>query len=101
MTTENAVRDFLLLKGVQLFWVDSAVNYIRQAMASNTYFVTHVIDHKVLVSATGYVKRYMAVMAVTYPDTGTRGSITINYTFDPYRKVAHRVKVKANANRQT
>lgn len=98
MTTENAVRDFLLLKGVQLFWVDSAVNYIRQAMASNAYFVTHVIDHKVTVSATGYVKRYRAVMGVSYPDIGARGSITISYTFDPYRTVAHRVKVKANAD---
>jgi hypothetical protein len=93
-SAELAIRDFLKYKGVQTFWIDSAVAYIKLGLFSNTYISRHVMEQKVTVSPTGNVKRYTATISVTYPDTNRTGTIILTYTFDPKRKVAHSMKVR-------
>ena len=89
---ELQVRDFLALKGVDTFWIDSAVTYIRQGLATNNHFPMHIIDHTVTVER-GRVKRYTAKVKVRYPDTASEGIISLRYTCDPTRMAAHKVRV--------
>lgn len=91
-SVERQVRDFLAIKGVETFWIDSAVTYIRQGLATNSYFPMHVINHTATVER-GRVKRYSAKVRVRYPDTASEGIISLRYTCDPTRMAAHKVRV--------
>lgn len=95
MHVENAIRDFLLLKGVELFWVDSAVSFIRQGLAQNRYFASNVLTQTVKLDPFGHrVKSYKALLTVTFPDSNRKSAIELSYTFDPKRRNAHRLRIK-------
>lgn len=87
---ELAIRDFLIGKGVPLFWVDSHVGVIKQGLAGNTHLCTHVIEQKVSMSK-GHVKRYTATIAVKWPDTARQGVMGLRYTFNPNARKAHKL----------
>jgi hypothetical protein len=90
MSVENSIRDFLILKGVPLFWVDSHMGIIRQGLAGNTHFATHLIEQHVSLSQ-GHVKRWTAYVRVKWPDTARQGVMGLRYTFNPKAKKAHKL----------
>jgi hypothetical protein len=90
---ERQVRDFLILRGCQTFWVDSAMGIIKQGLASNQYLPQHIIEHQVTVTQQGRVKRYTAKVRVRYPDTATDGIISLRYTCNPDARKAHKLWV--------
>lgn len=96
---ETAIRDFLLLKGVQPFWLDSAISNIRQGLATNAYFVTNVLTQRATVQD-GHVTAYTATVTSVFPNVG-RGDpmvMELRYSFKPTRKQAHRVTAQLVAS---
>lgn len=90
--TEIAIRDFLISKGVVLFWVDSHMNVIKQGLATNQYLPMHVIEQAVTVSK-GHIKRYTATIRVRYPDTCRDSTVSLRYTFNPNARKAHTLRL--------
>ncbi len=90
---ELPARDYMTLKGVETFWIDSAYSIIRQGLVSNNYFPLHIIEQAVSVTRQGRVKRYTAKVRVRYPDTGTDGIISLRYTCNPDARKAHKLWV--------
>ena len=90
---ELAIRDFLLHKGVQLFWIDSAVGYIRMGLAGNSYLVSNVLTQRVTV-VQGHVSSYTATVAAIYPDSKRKAVLQLRYRFNAKAKAgakAHKV----------
>ena len=87
---ELQARDYMALKCVDTFWIDSAWGYIRLGLATNQYIAQHIIEQTVTVER-GRVKRYTAKVRVRYPDTCTTGIISLRYTCNPNAAKAHKL----------
>ena len=89
---ELQARDYMALKCVDTFWIDSAWGIIRQGLASNQFIAQHIIEQSVTV-VRGRVKRYAAKVRVRYPDTCTNGIIGLRYTcnHNPNAAKAHKL----------
>lgn len=90
-TVENSIRDFLKLKGIELFWIDAHVNVIRQGLATNRYFATHVIEQSIT-KRMGRLNSYRAVIGVR-SETGSTSNVVLTYRFNPKVKKAHKLWV--------
>lgn len=90
MNVENEIRDFLISKGVELFWVDSHLTTIRYALSSNSHFASDISDQKVTVKL-GHVVTYTARIILNMPNVAMVERCTLKYTFRPKHKKAHKL----------
>lgn len=90
MHIENAIRDFLLIKGVHLHWVDSALSVLKQGMAQDPRVITNLLTQRVTVKQ-GHVNTYTATLTGTEPGTGRRVVLTLRYTFNPRTRMSHKL----------
>lgn len=90
MNVENEIRDFLINKGVELFWVDSHLTTIRYALSSNSHFASGISNQKVTVKQR-HVSTYTARLTLIRPDSGVTERCTLKYTFRPKHKKAHKL----------
>lgn len=84
------LRDFLLQNSVEPFWANSALAWVRQAMAGNTHWATNLHHPKVTVDPTFKCVRTLSVKCTLHSVSDTVAGI-IRYE----HKDGHRVTVKA------
>lgn len=96
MTADETVYAFLKARISDGFWRESAFNFIRNSLTTNdsfvgTIFSQHVFRHR----GQPYIKCWRAKANIIYPHSNEQILTVIEYTFDPKRKMAHRVTRKA------
>lgn len=85
------LRNFLIQHGVEPFWANSALGWVRQAMAGNTHWATNLHHPKVTVDpAFKCVKKILTVQCTLHSVSDMVAGI-IRYE----HKNGHRVTVKA------
>jgi hypothetical protein len=93
MTPDQTVIAYLEKAGVQPFWIDSAMAYIRQTLSSNASFSKSIIGQYAKVE-NGHLCRYRARVVVTFPGIKRKDAVAnILYTFDPKRRMAHKCEL--------
>lgn len=90
---DTIITGFLRSKGVEPFWVDSAMGRIRQGLATNAYFTVDVQAQSVTV-VNGYASLYTATIRVAFPDAMKRQTMRLSYSFNPKRDPAHSLTVQ-------
>lgn len=92
MNADTQIETRLLAKGASPFWVNSAMQYVRQLLTGNKFFTTDVKDIRVTVGKHGTVKSVSAKVTRIYPDDAECPTLEarIKYTFDAKRKMAHK-----------
>jgi len=88
------LKDFLIRKGIEPFWANSALGWVRRVMAGNTHWVTDLKYPRVSHSKDydGVVGRLTVHCTLHGESASVPGKII--YTFRP-GKVGHRVEIKA------
>lgn len=86
----NHLRDFLLQNGVESFWANSAIGWVRQAMAGNIHWATDLYHPKVTVDP-----KFKCVRTLTVKCTLHSVSDTVPGIIRYEHKGGHRVSVKA------
>lgn len=92
---EDFIIQSLQAAGIEEFWINSAMGWIRRCLAGNKYFVRHVesveveVDKKLKFAAKVEIKGISV-----YPDEKKtlEADCVITYTFD---KKSHKVSIKA------
>ena len=84
------LRDFLLQNGVEPFWANSALGWVRQAMAGNTHWATNLHHPKVTVDPAFKCVKTLTVRCTLHSVSQAVPGI-IHYE----HKDGHRVSVKA------
>lgn len=84
------LKEFLLQKGVEPFWVSSALGWIRRGMAGNTHWATDLRHPKVKVN-----KEFKCVDSLTVRCTLHSVSDTVPGQIRYEHKNGHKVIVKA------
>lgn len=84
------IRDFLIQNGVEPFWANSAIGWVRQAMAGNIHWATDLHHPKVTVDTQFNCVKTLTVRCTLHSVSDTvPGMILYEY------KDGHRVTVKA------
>ena len=88
------LKAFLVRNGIEPFWANSALSWVRRAMAGNTHWVTELKYPRVTQSKTytGVVQR-LSVQCTLHSTAATVPGKII-YTFRP-GKGGHKVEIKA------
>lgn len=86
----DRLRDFLIQKGVEPFWANSAIAWVRQAMAGNIHWATDLHHPKVKVDRQFNCVNTLTVRCTLHSVSQTVPGI-IRYEHDN----GHRVTVKA------
>lgn len=86
----DRLRDFLIQKGVEPFWANSAIAWVRQAMAGNVHWATDLHHPKVTVDSAFKCVNTLTVRCTLHSVSETAPGI-IRYE----HKDGHRVTVKA------
>ena len=86
----DCLRHFLIQKGVEPFWANSAIAWVRQAMAGNTHWATDLHHPKVTVDA-----QFKCVNTLTVRCTLRSVSQTVPGVIRYEHDNGHRVTVKA------
>jgi hypothetical protein len=86
----NHLRNFLVQNGVEPFWANSALAWVRQAMAGNTHWATGLHHPKVTVDPKFHCVRTLSVKCTLHSVSDAVPGI-IHYE----HKDGHRVTVKA------
>ena len=89
------LKDFLIRNGIDPFWANSALGWVRRVMAGNTHWVTdlrypRVSRHK---DYTGCIRRLTVRCTLHSASADAPGKII--YTFGVGKKGGHRVEIKA------
>lgn len=84
------LRNFLIQHGVEPFWANSAIAWVRQAMAGNTHWATGLHNPKVTVDA-----QFKCVKTLTVRCTLHSVSETVPGIIRYEHEDGHRVTVKA------
>lgn len=84
------LRNYLLRNGVDAFWANSAIGWVRQAMAGNIHWATDLRQPKVKVD-----KTYKCVDTLTIKCTLHSVSETVAGQIRYEHKNGHKVSVKA------
>ena len=84
------LQNFLLQKGVEPFWANSAIAWVRRAMAGNTHWATNLHHPKVTVDSAFKCVKTLTVKCTLHSVSDTVAGI-IRYE----HKNGHRVTVKA------
>ena len=80
------LKDFLLRNGVQPFWANSALAWVRQAMAGNTHWVTDLHHPRVKVDPIYKCIKRLTVHCMLHSESGAAAG-KITYTFGNGHKV--------------
>lgn len=90
----ETLKAFLLRRGIDPFWANSALSWVRRALAGNTHFVTDLRYPQLTENKEykGVIKRLS--LSCTLHSVSDRVSGKIIYTFRPGRG-GHRIIVKA------
>jgi hypothetical protein len=88
------LKDYLVRNGIEPFWANSALDWVRRVMAGNTHWVTDLKCPRVLHSKdfTGVIRRLTVRCTLHSVSADAPGKIV--YTFRP-GKGGHRVEIKA------
>lgn len=86
----DRLRDFLIQHGVEPFWANSAIAWVRQAMAGNTHWATDLHHPKVTVDPAFNCVKTLTVGCTLHSVSQTVPGI-IRYEYGN----GHRVTVKA------
>lgn len=92
MNIEAKLTAHLLRSGVHPIWVNGALNHMR--FSTNSWFATKGTLQNFKKDG-DRIKRISMHLEVEFPDRGTKGCMSVVYTFDPKRKGAmHRCEYK-------
>lgn len=88
------LKDFLIRNGIQPFWANSALSWVRRAMAGNTHWATDLKRPRISRSKeyNGVIKRLSVRCTLHSVAASVPGKIV--YTFRP-GKGGHKVEIKA------
>jgi len=81
--------DYMLHKGVDRFWANSALKHIMLSFAGNAHWLTDIREPKVIVGAGGTVDKFTVNCTINTESGNTNGRLT--YTFGR----GHKVRIKA------
>lgn len=89
------LKDYLVRNGIEPFWANSALGWVRRVMAGNTHWVTdlrypRVSHHK---DFKGCIRRLTVQCTLRSASDTAPGKIV--YTFGMGKKGGHRVQIKA------
>ena len=87
----DRLRDFLIQKGVEPFWANSAIAWVRQAMAGNIHWATDLHHPRVTVD-----RQFKCVNTLTVRCTLHSVSDTVPGIIRYEHEDGHRVTVKAS-----
>lgn len=96
-TLEQHVRKIMIDKGANPFWADAAMRWIESAMNTNRYFAKGVSDFRIArnkKSGDGMIRIFSFDVLFLFPDTNEEKTARLSYSFNPERKMAHKVLVK-------
>jgi hypothetical protein len=88
------LNDFLTRNGVEPFWANSALVWVRRVMAGNIHWVTDMNHPKVTVDPVFKYVRKLTVQCLLHSTSGTAPG-KIVYTFGAGKQGGHKVEIKA------
>ena len=80
------IKDFMLCKGIDVFWANSALKHIMLNFAGNDYWITDIKRLSVIVGNYGMVDKFTMYCTINRVNDITQGILT--YTFDRLHKVS-------------
>jgi len=83
------IEAFLLHKGADKFWANSALRHIMLNFAGNNYWITNIRNLKVIIGQHGMVNRFTMICTINSEAASTKGRFT--YSFG----AGHKVRITA------
>ncbi len=83
---KQKIMDFMLCKGVDKFWANSAIHHIMLNFAGNTYWLTDIKRLKVFVGEYGMVNKFTMQCIINRVNDKVAGKMV--YTFNRSHKVS-------------